>query len=248
MVVVASVEGWTATVQTLSGRARIGRDAPSSIEGTWTETQLRTPPSAELPPTATYARLRAALRAEIQCAEAATTEEARLLLVTARERIRPLTPQGEVVVVRDASRRPPAFVVELYDPALGAFQLQRGGQLAVWRSDAAEAFGEGWVPGPRPRSCRRSGRAGIALEVVCEAVPPWPDLTPVPVPPTRPDWAYAALGLPVGASEDEVHAAYLAHIKLNHPDRVAHLSAALQRTAHEETLKIVAAYEAIRPR
>lgn len=56
---------------------------------------------------------------------------------------------------------------------------------------------------------------------------------------------YAVLGVSPSATDEEVRAAYKNALKLNHPDKVAHLSPALQRFAQQETLKVLAAWEAI---
>ena len=57
--------------------------------------------------------------------------------------------------------------------------------------------------------------------------------------------AYAVLELQPWASDEEVKAAYKAQLMLNHPDRVAHLSPALQTFARQQVLAIQAAYNSI---
>jgi DnaJ-domain-containing protein 1 len=71
---------------------------------------------------------------------------------------------------------------------------------------------------------------------------------PAPVPPPVTDEAYAVLGVAVTATDDEVKAAYREQLKLNHPDKVAHLSPALQQFAQQQTLKVRAAWDAIAAR
>jgi DnaJ-domain-containing protein 1 len=60
-----------------------------------------------------------------------------------------------------------------------------------------------------------------------------------------PDDPYGMLELTPSATDDEVRAAYRAQLMLNHPDRVAHLSPALQQFARQQVLAIHAAYAAI---
>jgi DnaJ-domain-containing protein 1 len=72
--------------------------------------------------------------------------------------------------------------------------------------------------------------------------------SPPPASPRRPpaadlDDPYVVLGLPETATNDEIRAAFKAQMKLNHPDKVAHLSPALQKFAEEQVLKIKDAYE-----
>jgi len=56
---------------------------------------------------------------------------------------------------------------------------------------------------------------------------------------------YTVLGVPPGASRDEITRAYRAQIKRYHPDRVADLGEELQRVAHCKTIEIQRAYEAL---
>lgn len=78
-----------------------------------------------------------------------------------------------------------------------------------------------------------------------------PPPPPPPPPPRRPEPsrsghdAYEVLGIPTNATDDEVKAAFRRQLKLNHPDKVAHLSSALQKFAEAETLRIKHAYETI---
>lgn len=56
---------------------------------------------------------------------------------------------------------------------------------------------------------------------------------------------YVMLGITASATDDEVKSAYRNQIKLNHPDKVAHLSPALQAFAQAQTIAVKNAYEAI---
>jgi hypothetical protein len=57
---------------------------------------------------------------------------------------------------------------------------------------------------------------------------------------------YEVLEVSPDAPDDEVKSAYRTALKLNHPDRVAHLSRQIQAFAHERTQLIVAAWQAIK--
>jgi DnaJ-domain-containing protein 1 len=69
-----------------------------------------------------------------------------------------------------------------------------------------------------------------------------------PEPPAAPaeNDPFTILGIARTATDDEVKSAYRQQMKENHPDRVAHLSKALQAFALAQTLAIQQAYEAIR--
>jgi DnaJ-class molecular chaperone len=56
---------------------------------------------------------------------------------------------------------------------------------------------------------------------------------------------WTVLGLRRGASQEEIAQAYREQMKLYHPDRVAGLGDELQRVAHEKTVEIQRAYEAL---
>jgi DnaJ-domain-containing protein 1 len=60
-----------------------------------------------------------------------------------------------------------------------------------------------------------------------------------------PDDPYVVLGITATATDDEVKNAYRNQLKLNHPDKVAHLSPALQAFAQQQTLAVNRAYESI---
>jgi hypothetical protein len=70
-----------------------------------------------------------------------------------------------------------------------------------------------------------------------------------PPPPARPapsaGDAFSVLGVDPSASDAEVKAAYKQQVKLNHPDKVAHLSPALQEFAKAQTLAINQAFATI---
>lgn len=71
---------------------------------------------------------------------------------------------------------------------------------------------------------------------------------PRPPPPPAVDDPYVVLGLRPGATDEEIREAWKAQLKLNHPDRVAHMSPALQAFAHAQTLAIQSAYDALKAR
>ena len=72
------------------------------------------------------------------------------------------------------------------------------------------------------------------------------DREPATAPATATVDPYEVLGVTRQATDDEVKAAYRESLKMNHPDKVAHLSAALQKFAEAQTIAIVDAYEQIR--
>jgi preprotein translocase subunit Sec63 len=64
---------------------------------------------------------------------------------------------------------------------------------------------------------------------------------------TAPGWdPYAVLGVPSGASPDDVARAYREQMKRYHPDRVADLGPELQELAHRKALDIQRAYAELR--
>ena len=99
-------------------------------------------------------------------------------------------------------------------------------------------------PGPGPGG-RRSSTAGSRQRT---QRPPPPTPPPPPAPPPGEADPYGVLGVAHDCSDDELRAAYKAALKLNHPDRVAHLSPALQSFALAETQAIRAAWEALKER
>jgi DnaJ-domain-containing protein 1 len=75
--------------------------------------------------------------------------------------------------------------------------------------------------------------------------------TAPPPPPRSPptaDTDHALLGVAPGVSLKDLTAAYREQLKLNHPDKVAHLSPALQQFAHNQTLAVMQAYERLKSR
>jgi DnaJ-class molecular chaperone len=59
---------------------------------------------------------------------------------------------------------------------------------------------------------------------------------------------YAVLGVPPGASGEEIAEAYRERIKEYHPDRVASLGPELRELAHRKTVEIQQARDALRPK
>ena len=53
---------------------------------------------------------------------------------------------------------------------------------------------------------------------------------------------WAVLGVPRGASRDEIARAYREQLKRYHPDRVADLGPELQQVAHRKTVELQRAY------
>lgn len=100
------------------------------------------------------------------------------------------------------------------------------------------------------RKQRASGFAddGTSAGSTHSAPPPPPRAAPPP-PAARaaddPDDPYVVLGIERGASQEEIKAAFRTQIKLNHPDKVAHLSPALQQFAASQTLRVKWAYDTL---
>jgi len=67
----------------------------------------------------------------------------------------------------------------------------------------------------------------------------------LPSPLSSPKNPYAILGLMPGATEKEIIKAYRQKMTEYHPDKVAHLGEGLNKVAHEKTLEIQNAYEAL---
>jgi hypothetical protein len=64
--------------------------------------------------------------------------------------------------------------------------------------------------------------------------------------PPPPNADYELLGITMGATVKQATLAYREQVKLNHPDKVAHLSAALQKFAEQQTIAITQAYQRIK--
>lgn len=112
----------------------------------------------------------------------------------------------------------------------------------VYEEDPARSYdprGGRRGPGPGPRGRRRSSTAGSGQRT--HSPPPHP-------PEPAPGDPYGVLGVSSDCSDDELRAAYKAALKLNHPDRVAHLSPALQAFALAETQNIRTAWETLKER
>ena len=56
---------------------------------------------------------------------------------------------------------------------------------------------------------------------------------------------WAVLGVPRTATKEAITEAYRAQLKRYHPDRVADLGPELQRVAHEKTLELQRAFQAL---
>ncbi len=57
---------------------------------------------------------------------------------------------------------------------------------------------------------------------------------------------YTTLGVPRGASQQDIDSAYKARMHEYHPDKVAHLGKELQQLAHRKALEIQQAYQQLR--
>jgi hypothetical protein len=100
---------------------------------------------------------------------------------------------------------------------------------------------------PDHLDARSAGAVIDALETALrqpagEGAPPPPpaEMVPVSLDP------YEVLGVPPSATDAEVKAAWRKAMKLNHPDRVAHLSETIQAVAKRETQAADDAYHAIK--
>jgi DnaJ-domain-containing protein 1 len=79
----------------------------------------------------------------------------------------------------------------------------------------------------------------VARVVRALLAPPRPSAPGEP-PPRLDPWA--VLGVPRGASRDEIARAYREQLKRYHPDRVADLGPELQQVAHRKTVELQRAY------
>jgi hypothetical protein len=69
--------------------------------------------------------------------------------------------------------------------------------------------------------------------------------TSPPAPSVEEPSPFSILGVPDTATDEQVRDAWREQMKLNHPDRVAHLSPALQKFALAQTMEVQRAYDAI---
>jgi uncharacterized membrane protein YkvA (DUF1232 family) len=89
------------------------------------------------------------------------------------------------------------------------------------------------VPRPRPQTEQRAGYGRTQRSAEPES--------------QQARWdPYEILGVKRGASREEITHAYREQMKRYHPDRVADLGEELQRVAHEKTVEIQRAYEALK--
>lgn len=66
-----------------------------------------------------------------------------------------------------------------------------------------------------------------------------------PPPPEMEEDPYSILGVPHGASQDEIVQAYRQKMLKNHPDKVAHLDPVFSRLANERAITLQRAFEAL---
>ncbi len=90
---------------------------------------------------------------------------------------------------------------------------------------------------------RRQRAAGFSDDASAPRSGAPPPASPRAVRAADPDDPYLVLGVPETATPAEIRAAFKAQMKLNHPDKVSHLSPALQAFAQEQVLRIKDAYE-----
>lgn len=88
----------------------------------------------------------------------------------------------------------------------------------------------------------------VVLWIVRWLLAPPPDVDrPRPVDRAASD-PYTVLGVPPGASGEEIAEAYRERMKEYHPDRVASLGPELRELAHRKTVEIQRARDALRPK
>ncbi len=147
------------------------------------------------------------------------------------------------------------------EPPQGVYLFHLGTIVAHHAATSAAGTSETWVEVreyllERIRLRREMARAGDATDWSAPpprtaAPPPRQDPPPrhdAPPPPRRPvpaEGPYEVLELSPSATDVEAKKAYREAVRLNHPDKVAHLSRAIQRFAHERMLLINAAWETI---
>lgn len=244
MVIVAEAEGWIAAADTLSDRVRVGHDGQTSfLEARWTGESLWIDPPGRPLDGPVHRSLERAIHRAREAADPATRREIDRIVSEVRAGVHAPSSDGEVVVTVERVS-PLTLAVELYHPLAETAARLPSVSLALgdWWTSVFCEMPEGFDFGDRSSErCSRNGREGMVTTFVYATRPPWP-------PPdigTGDEGPYGVLETTSAATDDEVKAAYLHQLKLNHPDRVAHLSAAIQRTAHDETLRIQRAYEEI---
>lgn len=112
---------------------------------------------------------------------------------------------------------------------------------------------------PRPHDLERARQLVAYLDEIVQRkqrssgwsddgpqVAPDPEPRRAPRPAVRSDTdPFQIIGVEADATDAQIRTAYKEQMKLNHPDKVAHLSPALQEFAQVQTLAIKAAYDAI---
>lgn len=172
-----------------------------------------------------------------------------------------LRPEGVTIALLDATRRyAPSFWLDAFQTRIGP--LHRDGRAAspgyyLFQDQRIVAHHAGGVHAEHSAIVAhfRPSLTGAPRETHHESWvyedSPRADRTPPPAepppPPSPPAFdPYEVLGVPPTCTDQELKAAYRQAIKANHPDRVAHLSPALQRFALEQTLLIQQAWDALK--
>jgi len=89
---------------------------------------------------------------------------------------------------------------------------------------------------------------GYRLYLSLSRALPAPKKQPPPQPDDRERAPHEVLGVPAGASREEVRAAYQKLIQQYHPDRVADMGPELRELAEQRTKELNAAYAALKGR
>lgn len=143
----------------------------------------------------------------------------------------------------DAARIARYFSDKLTEPTRDA------GERTRWVEEDRVRPGAGWQGGgsghrgahqgpyeEQPRDEEPKVHGGYRSRPRAEVKPPQPQAAD----------PYTVIGVERAAGDDEVRKAYKAALKMNHPDRVAHLSPALQAFALAQTQAIREAWETIK--